>query len=96
MTSILNHYLITMTPYPIKYSSPTLHSNALEDCEHREADVVKRRDPPVGPLPLLQARALVVGTHVRAVRRQRLVVRVARRRVVAIVYYFICWGEILS
>ena len=32
---------------------PCLHSDTLEDCQHGEANVVKRRDPVVGSLPLL-------------------------------------------
>ena len=34
---------------------PCLHSHTLEHGQHGEADVIKRRDPVVGSLPLLGA-----------------------------------------
>ncbi len=41
--------------YPVKYRSPPLHGDALEDCEHGIDDVVERGDAVVRPLPLLEA-----------------------------------------
>jgi hypothetical protein len=41
--------------YPIENRCPAFHGDALKDGEHGEPDVVERRDPEVGPLPLFEA-----------------------------------------
>lgn len=57
-----------MKTYPIEDGCPALHCDALEDGEHREADIVERSDALVRPLPLFQARALIIRTNIRPVR----------------------------
>ena len=44
---------------PVHDGGPPLHGDALEHGEHGVDDVVEGGDPVVGPLPLLQAHALV-------------------------------------
>ena len=39
--------------YPIKYGSPTLHSNTLEHSQHSESDIVERRYAEIGSFPFL-------------------------------------------
>ncbi len=41
--------------YPIENRCPAFHGDTLKDGEHGEPDVVERRDPEVGPLPLFEA-----------------------------------------
>ena len=41
--------------HPIEDWCPAFHGDALEDCEHGQADVVERGDAVVGALPLLEA-----------------------------------------
>lgn len=65
--------------YPIEDGSPALHSDALEDGEHGEADVIEGGYPPIRSLPLLQARAARAVTHVGPEWCHGLIVRVARR-----------------
>ena len=45
--------------YPVHDGGPPLHGDALEHGQHGMDDVVEGGDPVVGPLPLLQAHALV-------------------------------------
>ena len=45
--------------YPVHDGGPPLHGDALEHGQHGVDDVVEGGDPVVGPLPLLQAHALV-------------------------------------
>ena len=45
--------------YPVHDGCPALHGDALEHGQHSMDDVVEGGDPVVGPLPLLQAHALV-------------------------------------
>ena len=45
--------------YPVHDGGPALHGDALEHGQHGVDDVVEGGDPVVGPLPLLQAHALV-------------------------------------
>jgi len=73
--------IICRSTYPVQYGGPPFHSDALENGEHGQSDIIERRDPVVGTYPALYARGRRVVTEVRVVRlRFRVRVRVARRR----------------
>lgn len=78
--------------YPIENGGPALHGDALEHGQHGEADVVEGGDAEIGALPLLEAQRRVVVADVAAGDRLRGVVRVARRRHLALRQYLVC-GE---
>ena len=44
-----------MSVYPVQHICPTLHSDALENCQHGEEYVVKVCDATIGTLPLAPA-----------------------------------------
>lgn len=52
-----------MYVYPVEYICPTLHSDALENCQHGKEDIVKVCDPSVGALPLAPALSPISDTE---------------------------------
>ena len=75
--------------YPVQYGSPALHSDALEDSEHGESDVVEAGDAEVWSLPVIHARRDVRVAHVGPEWRLGFVVRVTRARLFALLHDFI-------
>lgn len=49
--------------YPVEHFCPTLHGDALEDCEHGKENVVKVCDPAIGTLPLPPALRSILQTE---------------------------------
>ena len=72
--------------YPIEDWCPAFHGDALEDCEHGQADVVERGDAVVGALPLLEADGYVGVAGVAAHRRGFLCTGKARTALVSVDY----------
>lgn len=79
--------------YPVQYGSPALHSDALEDSEHGESDVVEAGDAVVWSHPAIHARRDVRVAHVGPEWRLGFVVRVTRARLFALLYDLICNRE---
>lgn len=52
--------------YPVENISPALHSDALENCQHGEENVVEVCDAAVGALPLAPALGSVPDTEAAA------------------------------
>lgn len=75
--------------YPVQYGSPALHSDALEDSEHGESDVVEAGDAEVWSLPVIHARRDVRVAHVGPEWRLGFVVRVTRARLFALLHDYI-------
>lgn len=82
--------------YPVQYGSPALHSDALEDSEHGESDVVEAGDAEVWSHPVIHARRGVRVAHVGPERRLGSVVRVTRARLFALFHDNICNRTTLS
>lgn len=76
--------------YPVQYGSPALHSDTLEDSEHGESDVIEAGDARVWSLPVIHARRDVRVAHVGPRRVLKGVIRVARARLLALLYDCIC------
>lgn len=51
-----------MCEYPVEHICPSLHSDALKNCQHGKENVVKVCDPTIGTLPLAPALSPVGDT----------------------------------
>jgi hypothetical protein len=81
---------VTTSTHPIQYGSPPFHSDALENGEHSQPDVIERRDSIVGSYPVLYARGRIAITEVRAVRLRgfvRVRIWIAGRRILSLDFY---------
>lgn len=85
----------TCDSYPIQYCRPTFHGDTLKYRQHSKPDIVEAGDAVVGADPFLAARARIVVAHIRAGRRHRAVVRVARRGRITLLDDF-GWTEIMT
>lgn len=71
------HWWTYFEHYPVQYGSPALHSDALEDSQHGETNVVEAGDAVVWSLPAINADRDVGVTYVSTKGRFRLIVCVA-------------------
>lgn len=65
-----------MSVYPVQHICPTLHSDALENCQHGEENIVEICDAAIGTLPLAPALSPIVDTKAPAAGKS------TRRRVI--------------